>query len=331
MPINEMNRRALIAALGGAAAWPLAARGQQSTMPVIGFLHSASPGPYARMVTAFRDGLKSTGYEEDRNVAIEYRWAYGENDRLPALAADLIRRHVVLIAAMGGNVSALAAKAASSTTPIVFNTGGDPVKAGLVSSFNHPGGNATGLSFFGIALGTKRLELMREMVPNARSIAMLVNPRFPDSEAELNEVQTAERSLGQRIRVLTASSDGDIDAAFGLIAQDRADALLVSSDPFFNSRRDQLVALAARYRVPAIYQLREFAEAGGLMSYGNRFADLYHQAGAYVGRILKGEKPADLPVVRPTTFELVINLATTKALGLTIPPTLLARADEVIE
>jgi putative tryptophan/tyrosine transport system substrate-binding protein len=327
-----MRRRDFMTAVAGsAAAWPIVARAQQPAMPVIGFLHSASPDPYAHMVAAFRQGLKDTGYVEGGNVAIEYHWAEGDNRRLPTLAAELVRRQVAVIAAVGGNVSALAAKAATSTIPIVFNTGNDPIKSGLVASFNRPGGNVTGVSFFGVSLGQKRLELIRELVPNSTVIAMLVNPGFPDTEIELNDVQAAARAIGQQIHVVAASSERDIDRAFGTLVDSRADALLVSSDPFFNSRRDQLVTLAARHTVPAIYQLREFADAGGLMSYGNSFTDLYRQVGIYAGRILKGEKPADLPVVRPTKFELIINLKTAKALGLTVPDKLLVAADEVIE
>jgi putative tryptophan/tyrosine transport system substrate-binding protein len=327
-----VKRREFITLVGGAAAaWPLVARAQQPALPVIGFLHSASPGPYAKMVAAFREGLKDTGRVEGRNVAIEFRWAEGDYDRLPALAAELVRRPVAVIAAVGGNVSALAAKAASSTVPIVFNTGSDPIKSGLVASFNRPGGNVTGVSFFGVALGQKRLELIRELVPNARTMAMLVNPAFPDTEIELNDVQTAARAVGQQIYVLIASSEREIDTAFGTAVQKGTGAILVSSDPFFNRRRDQLVALSARHAVPTIYQLRDFADAGGLMSYGNNFTDLYRQVGVYAGRILNGEKPTDLPVVQPTKFELIINLKTAKALGLTVPDKLLVTADEVIE
>ena len=326
-----MKRRDFITLVSAAAAWPVAARAQQSAMPVIGFLHSGAPNPYAKMVAAFRQGLRDTGYVEGQNVAIEFRWAEGHNDRLPALAAELVRRPVAVLAAVGGNVSALAAKAASSSIPIVFNTGGDPIKAGLVDSFNRPGGNLTGVSFFGVALGQKRLELIRELVPTVTTLAMLVNPGFPDTGIEANDVQAAARTMGLQINILTARDELEIDAAFQTLAQQRLGALLVSSDPFFNSRRNQLVAQAARHAVPAIYQIREFVEAGGLMSYGNSFTNLYHQVGVYVGRILKGEKPAELPIVRPIKFELVINLKTANALGLKVSDKLLVAADEVIE
>ena len=326
-----MKRREFITLMSSATAWPLAVRAQQPAMPVIGFLHSGSPGPYVHMVAAFRRGLSEMGFAEGRNIAIEFRWAEGHNDQLPAFADELVRRRVTVMAAVGGNLSALADKAASSTIPIVFNTGSDPVKSGLVASFNRPGGNVTGVSFFGVTLGQKRLEFIRELLPKVSLVGILVNPSFPDNEIELQDVQLAARTIGLELRVLTSSNERDIDVAFSTLAQHQVGALVVGSDPFFNSRRDQLVTLAARHAIPAVYQIREFVEAGGLMSYGNSFIDLYRQVGVYVGRILKGEKPADLPVVRPTKFELVINGRTAKALGLSIPNTLLISADEVIE
>ena len=326
-----MKRREFITLMSSATAWPLAVRAQQPAMPVIGFLHSGSPGPYVHMVAAFRGGLSEMGFAEGRNVAIEFRWAEGHNDQLPAFADELVHRRVAVMAAVGGNLSVLAAKAASSTIPIVFNTGSDPVKSGLVASFNRPGSNVTGVSFFGVMLGQKRLEFIHELLPNVSLVGILVNPSFPDNEIELQDVQLAARTIGLELRVLKSSNERDIDAAFSTLAQHQVGALVVGSDPLFNSRRDQLVTLAARHAIPAVYQIREFVEAGGLMSYGNSFIDLYRQVGIYVGRILKGEKPADLPVVRPTKFELVINGRTAKALGLSIPNTLLISADEVIE
>jgi putative ABC transport system substrate-binding protein len=326
-----MRRREFIAGLGGAAAvWPLAARAQ-AAIPVIGALNSAAAAPIAPLLAAFRLGLGEAGYVEGQNLAIEYRLAEGQYDRLPSLAADLVRRRVAVIATGGGTVSPLAAKNATPTIPVVFVYDDDPVKVGLVTSISRPGGNVTGIHQLTTGLEAKRLGLLHELAPNVTTMAVLVNPDYPDAGIQIKEVEEAARTLGLRLRILKARIESDFDTAFATIVQQRAGALLVASDPFLFSRREQLVALAAHHMVPAIYQFRQNAAVGGLMSYGTRITDSYHQVGVYTGKILKGAKPADLPVVVSTRFEFVINLNTAKALGIKFSDNLLSLADEVIE
>jgi putative tryptophan/tyrosine transport system substrate-binding protein len=326
-----MKRREFITLGGAAVAWPLAARAQQPAMPVVGYLYSGTPESSERFVAAFRAGLNEVGFFEGRNVAIEFRWAQNDPGRLPELAADLVRRQVAVIATPGSTPATLAAKAATMTIPIVFYSGGDPVRLGLVASFNLPGGNLTGITSMNAELGSKRLGLLHELLPGAARFAMLVQSNSPLTEAFVAEVRAAAAALGLHVEVLSASDNRDIDSAFTSLVQKRADALLVSSDVLFTSRRVQLVTLAVHHRVPAIYPFREDAVAGGLMSYGSSVIDPSRQVGIYTGRILRGEKPADLPVMRSIKFEFVINLQVAKLLDLTVPPTLLARADEVIE
>ena len=329
---REMRRRDFIKVIAGsAAALPLAAHGQQPAMPVIGYLQSASPSYFAQFSDAVRQGLNEIGYVEGQNVAIERRSAEGHDDRLAALAAGLVDRQVAVILATGGSDPAKAAKAATSNIPIVFVSAADPVRTGLVASLNRPGGNVTGVSLLASALDAKKLGLLRELAPKASTIGVLINPDYPSANSQREEAQQAAARLGLRLLMLSARADGEIDLAFASAAKQGADALLVATDPFLLSRRERLVALAARYAVPAIYAQREVVTAGGLISYGPHFWDGYRQAGAYVGRVLKGEKPADLPVLQPTKFELVINLKTAKTTGVTVPEALLARADKVIE
>jgi putative ABC transport system substrate-binding protein len=323
-----MKRRAFITLLGGAAAWPLT-RTQAQATPVVGFVRSTLLSDSTQLVTAFRQGLKELGFVEGENVAIEYRWAEGQYDRLRTLVADLVDRKVAVIAA--NSPSALAAKTATTTIPIVFTTGDDPMNLGLVTSLSRPTGNVTGVTFFAGAVVAKQLELLHELLPQATVISVLVNSNFPGAMFQLRDVQEAARTLGHPIHVLNASTGSEINTAFTTIAQQRSDALLVAGDPFFLSRVSQFVTLAARHAVPTIYAQREYVAGGGLISYGTSVTDAYRQVGVYVGRILRGAKPTDLPVVRATKFELVINLQTAKLLSLEVPPTLLARADEVVE
>jgi len=328
-----MKRRQFIALLGGAAAaWPLAARAQQPEMPVLGVLSAEWPDLFTERLRAFRDGLKEAGYVEGRNLAIEYRWAEGQNDRLPALAADLVRRQVTVIVAAGTTPGALALKAATSTIPVVFYIGADPIEVGLVTSLSRPGGNLTGVVTLNVEVAAKRLELLHELVPSATVVALLVNPTNPALAATITrDLQTAAQTLRLELHILHASSEREIDTAFATLVRLRAGALVIGADALFNSRSDQLAALTLRHSVPAIYQYREFVSAGGLLSYGSTVADTYRPLGVYTGRILKGERPADLPVQQATRVELIINMKTAKALGLTLPLPLLGRADEVIE
>jgi putative ABC transport system substrate-binding protein len=324
-----MRRREFMAVIGSAVAWPIAARAQ-SSMPVIGFLNSLSPIETKRFVNAFREGVALAGLHEEENVRFEYLYAEGVYQKLPDMAAQFVRRNVGVIAA-GAPPAALAAKAATKTIPIVFVVGFDPIKAGLVASYNRPGGNATGVCLITSTLAQKRVELAVELVPKARTLSLIVNPTFPDTALEIQDAQAAAGANGRQLRVVSAGTAAEIDGAFSAILEQSADALIVASDPFFVTQRGQLAALAARHRIPTIYPFREAVEAGGLLSYGASLAGAYRQAGLYAGRILKGEKPTDLPVVQPTTFEMIINLAAARSLGINVPATLQARADEVIE
>jgi ABC-type uncharacterized transport system substrate-binding protein len=327
-----MRRRDFITLIGGAAAaWPFAARAQQAAMPVIGYLNASSPNTNPQYLPAFRQGLAETGYVETKNLTIEYRWADDHYDRLPALAAELVARKVSVLTATGGPAAALSAKAATSSIPIVFTSGADPVAAGLVASLNRPGGNVTGMSLFYTEVGEKRLGLLRELIPQSGSIAFLVNPSTVEGKLQFKNVSTVARAIGQELIVLNASSESEIDAAFTVLMARNAASLLLASDPFFSRHRIRIVDLAARHAIPAIYFDPSFVRVGGLISYGIDVREMYRHAGVYVGRILKGAKPADLPVMQPTKLELLINLKTAKALGLDVPATLLARADEVIE
>jgi putative ABC transport system substrate-binding protein len=332
MQFDQLRRREFITLLGSAVAWPLAVLAQQRTTQMVGYLSGGAPGPpFTAFLTAFRQGLGKTGYVEGQNVVIEYRWADGQYDRLPALAADLVERKVDLIAASGGDLAARAAKGASSTMPIVFTSGDDPAETSLVASLARPGGNLTGFSLLVVELHAKRLELISELVPNAKVIALLVNPHSPQTERVVRAMEEAALIKGVKLEVLKAATQSEIDTAFASLSQLPAGALVVQADPFFLVRRNQLALLAARRAVPAIYESRPFVEAGGLMSYGANFPEMYRQIGVYAGRILKGEKPANLPVMRPTKLDLVINLTAAKAIGLMIPESFLLRADQVIE
>ena len=327
-----MRRRDLVTLLGSAAVgWPLAVYAQQPAIPVIGFISSESPDSISHFVHAFHEGLSETGYVEGRNVAVEYRWARGQLDLLPLFAADLVKRQVNVIFASGGSVSAPAAKAATGIIPIVFVIAADPVRLGLVASLNRPGGNVTGVNLLSAELMTKQLDLLHELAPKTRTIALLVNPASPYTELQIKDAQNAAPARGLQLQILRASSRAELETTFAMLVQQRAEALLIAFNPFFTSQRDQIVQLAARSGIPAVYPAREFATAGGLMSYGGSVTDAYRQAAVYTGKILKGAKPEELPVTQPTKFELVINLNTAKTLGLTIPPTLLATSDEVIE
>jgi putative ABC transport system substrate-binding protein len=330
--LHEMRRREIVALLGSAAAWPLAARAQQPTMPVIGYLGAGWPEASTNLVASFRKGLSEVGYVEGRNVAIEFRWAHNENERLPDYAADLERRGVQVIVTQITTLAASAAKAATTSTPVVFGIGSDPVRAGLVASFNRPGGNVTGVTTMSIELLPKRLGLLQELLPNATRFAVLVNPTNPfGAEHATADARAAAAAIGRQVEVVGASSSGEIDAVFAALAHNRAEAIALTPDGLFDDRRVQLATLAARHQLPAVHWKREFVEVGGLMSYGSNVADVFRQTGNYAGRILNGEKPADLPVLRATKFEFVINSQTAKVIGIEVPPSLLARADEVIE
>jgi putative ABC transport system substrate-binding protein len=327
----HVRRREFIALLGGGAvAWPLAARAQQSA-PMVGFLHSGLPEPLAHLVASFRQGLSEAGYVEGQNVRIEYRWARGQYDQIPALAAELVKQQVNVIVAGGGEVTALAVKAATSTIPVVFALAGDPVRFGLVESLARPGGNLTGLNAFTSVVEAKKFGLLHELLPHVNVVAMLINPSFPPAETDAKEVEAAAQTIGTKVEVLRASKEHEFEPAFVTISKQNIGGLLVAGDPFFNSRREQLAGLSVRYRLPAIFEFREYALAGGLMSYGIDLPDNYRRIGIYAGRILRGADPADLPVMQPTKFIFTINLKTAKTLGLEVPPTLLALADEVIE
>jgi putative ABC transport system substrate-binding protein len=330
MQFDHLKRREFIALLGVAAAWPMAARAQQA-MPVIGFLNSQSPGAFSHMVAGFLRGLNEAGFVEGRNVAIEYRWAEGQSDRLPTLANDLVHRGVTVLVATGGEPVALAAKAATTAIPIVFTIGGDPVTIGLVKSFNRPGGNVTGLSLLTFQIDEKRVELLAELVPKLNSLGVLINPNFPIAEKQRSDILAAAARAGIQVNIAFAQSATEFPRAFAALTDRRVDALLVAASPFFNSRRSELVQLAAQHKLPTIYEFREFPMAGGLISYGIDVVEVYRQAAQYTARILKGARPAELPVLQPTKFQLVINLNTAKVLGLTVPLTLQASADEVIE
>jgi len=326
-----IGRRQFISALGGAVAWPLAARAQQSAMPAVGFLSAGQPAASSHYIVAFREGLAEVGFIEGKNVAIEFRFADLHLERLPALAIDLVRRQVAVIFTAGGDVPAMIAKGATSTIPIVFATGFDPVKSGLVTSLNRPGGNVTGATFIAGQLGAKRLELLRDLVPSAQLVALMVNPDNPNAETDVSDLQAAARKLGTQIEFLKASDEREVDTAFVALGQLKANAFLVNPDALFSNLRQKIVALAERHSVPAMYYIRDYPDVGGLISYGASLTSIYRQGGIYVGHILKGEKPADLPVLQPTKFELVLNLKTAKALGLTVPQSLLVAADDVIE
>jgi putative ABC transport system substrate-binding protein len=331
MRFDRLIRREFITLLGGAAAWPLTASAQQSAMPVIGWMSGRSPEDSVHLVAAFREGLRQTGFVENESVLIEYRWALGRYELLPSMAADLVSRGVAVLVGVGGDTSAVAAKQATSTIPVVFGMGGDPVAAGLVASFNRPGGSATGYTLLTALMESKRVGLLHELVPGSAVLGALINPSFPPAARQLQEIEDATRSINQKVVLGRASNDTELDAAFLSFVREKVSSILVAADPFFDTRRDRLIALAAQNRLPAIYQFREFAAAGGLISYGPRITDSYRQGGVYAGRILRGAKPADLPVLQPTNFELVINMKTANALGLLVPNAIQLLADEVIE